>query len=261
MQLPFYKYHGTGNDFILIDNRNLLIQNINTEQIRKLCHRRFGIGADGLMLLKSSSDYDFEMDYYNSDGSGGTMCGNGGRCIVAFARHLGIIDTSTKFIASDGPHEAQFNDEGEVNLKMQNVNTIEENEEYSFLHTGSPHYVRFVFDVNSIDVLTEGKKVRNSEQFKKEGTNVNFVSKIGTGLAVRTYERGVEDETYSCGTGSVASAIAYYSKFNLNQVPINIKTLGGNLQVSFNKIGNNYKNVYLKGPAVLVFEGKIDISV
>ncbi len=259
MLIHFYKYHGTGNDFILIDNRKLLLQKLSTDQIKKLCHRRFGIGADGLMLLKSNPEYHFEMDYYNSDGSGGTMCGNGGRCITAFARHLGIVDNFAKFLASDGPHEANFDTQNLIKLKMQNVNKIAENDEYSFLYTGSPHYVRFVSDVSSIDVFNEGKKIRYSENFKQEGTNVNFVSKIENGLAVRTYERGVEDETYSCGTGSVASAIAYYSKFKTNQNIIEIKTLGGNLQVSFEKKGDCYENVYLKGPAILVFEGEIEI--
>jgi len=259
MLIHFYKYHGTGNDFILIDNRKLLVTELSIDQIKKLCHRRFGIGSDGLMLLKANPEYDFEMDYYNSDGSGGTMCGNGGRCIVAFARHLGIIENDAHFLASDGPHEANFDDKSLVKLKMMNVNTIEEHDGYSFLYTGSPHYVRFEPDVNSIDVFNEGKKIRYSEAYKPGGTNVNFVSKIENGIAVRTYERGVEDETYSCGTGSVASAIAYCSKFNLDQNIIDIKTLGGNLQVSFEKKGNSFENVYLKGPAVLVFEGEVEI--
>jgi diaminopimelate epimerase len=260
MLIHFYKYHGAGNDFIIIDNRKKLLDKLSKDQIKKLCHRRFGIGADGLMLLKANPGYHFEMDYYNSDGSGGSMCGNGGRCITAFARHLGIIDIDAHFLASDGPHEASFDNKNLVKLKMVNVNYLEENDEYSFLNTGSPHYVRFVPDVNSVEVFNEGRKVRYSEKFRQEGTNVNFVSKIENGIAVRTYERGVEDETYACGTGSVASAIAYFSKFHLNQNTIDIKTLGGFLQVSFEKVGNNYENVYLKGPAILVFEGDVEIE-
>jgi len=201
------------------------------------------------------------MEYYNLDGSGGTMCGNGGRCISAFAKHLGIISEKGQFLASDGLHEVYIDKNELVKLKMMSVNKIEENDEYSFLYTGSPHYVQFVENTKSIDVVALGRKIRYDEKFMPGGTNVNFVSGQGSNISVRTYERGVEDETYSCGTGSVASAIAYYSKFNLAQNTINIKTLGGELQVSFEKVGTNYENVYLKGPAVLVFEGDIDIKI
>jgi len=260
MRIHFYKYHGTGNDFIIIDNRSLLINHQNTEWIKKLCHRRFGIGADGLMLLKSSAGYDFEMDYYNSDGSGGTMCGNGGRCIAAFAKHLGIIAKSGNFLASDGPHDVYIDENDLVKLKMLSVNKIDQFENYYYLYTGSPHYVSFVDDVDSVDVFGEGKKIRYDEKFKPGGTNVNFASIKDNLLYIRTYERGVEAETYSCGTGSVASAIAYYLAYNLNQTTINLKTLGGNLQVSFDCIDYKFENVYLKGPAVIVFQGDIEID-
>jgi diaminopimelate epimerase len=259
MRLQFYKYHGTGNDFILIDNRQNEVR-LTKEQINFLCHRRFGIGADGLMLLKSHKNYDFEMDYYNSDGARGTMCGNGGRCITAFAKHLGIIGDSTEFIASDGPHQASIDENELVKLKMIDVERIEENEGYSFLDTGSPHYVEFVDDVTKIDVYAKGKEIRYSEKYKAEGTNVNFVSAEEQGIAVRTYERGVEDETYSCGTGSVASAIAFYKRNKLSDFVIPIKTLGGNLEVTFKEKNNKFTDVFLKGPAKMVFKGEIIVE-
>lgn len=259
MKIQFSKYHGTGNDFILIDARRNSLK-LSKEQISFLCHRRFGIGADGLMFLKSHPDFDFEMDYYNSDGSGGTMCGNGGRCIVTFAKHLGLINDRTTFIASDGSHEASIDKNGLVKLKMVDVSDIEENADYSFLNTGSPHYVKFVDDVSKTDVYNAGKEIRYSENFKDKGTNVNFVSIENKGIAVRTYERGVEDETYSCGTGSVASAIAYYKKNKLTDTTIPIKTLGGNLEVCFENSNSKFVNVYLKGPAKLVFKGEVEIK-
>ncbi len=258
MRLRFYKYHGTGNDFILIDNRQNEVK-LTKEQIGFLCHRRFGIGADGLMLLKSHKDYDFEMDYYNSDGSGGTMCGNGGRCICAFAKHLGIIENNTEFLASDGPHQAYIDEHGFVKLKMIDVEKIEEYYDHLFLDTGSPHYVKFVDDVQKVDVFNKGKKIRYSEKYKSQGTNVNFVSSIEKGISVRTYERGVEDETYSCGTGSVASALAFYKKNNLTYSIIPIKTLGGSLEVSFKESYDKFTDVFLKGPAKLVFKGEITV--
>ncbi|MDF1550216.1 MAG: diaminopimelate epimerase, partial [Bacteroidales bacterium] len=196
MLLHFYKYHGTGNDFILIDNRDKRFDNLNRNQIKVLCSRRFGIGADGLMLLKSHPDFDFEMAYYNADGSGGSMCGNGGRCITAFAKKLGIINANTKFLASDGPHDASIDENGLVKLKMIDVPVYEQQDEFSFINTGSPHYVKFVKNVAEVNVYESGKSIRYSEQFQKEGTNVNFVSAEQDGISVRTYERGVEDETY-----------------------------------------------------------------
>jgi diaminopimelate epimerase len=259
MMLHFYKYHGTGNDFILVDGREGLT-NLTSEQIKKLCHRRFGVGTDGLMILKNIPDFDFQMNYYNSDGSGGTMCGNGGRCIVAFAKHLGIIGNETRFLASDGPHLASIDNQGLVKLKMLDVDYIKETETYSFLNTGSPHHVKFVENADLVNVIEEGKKIRYSDDYKPGGTNVNFVSECDSGIYVRTYERGVEDETYSCGTGSVASAIAYYSRNNSIGTKIPVKTLGGLLEISFDAIDGKFINVYLKGPAKFVFEGKIEIN-
>jgi diaminopimelate epimerase len=199
------------------------------------------------------------MDYYNSDGSGATMCGNGGRCITAFSRDLGIIKDKAEFVASDGLHVAHFELQNLVSLKMKDVIAIEEFPEYSFLNTGSPHYIRFVTDVKQVDVFHEGKKVRYSDKFKDAGTNVNFVSILNNGLAVRTYERGVEDETYSCGTGSVAAAIAWFMRSDKKITTIAISTLGGHLEVSFKTNGKQFSDIYLKGPAVKVFEGEVEI--
>lgn len=257
--MKFFKYQGTGNDFIIIDDRSNSFD-LNMDQIHALCDRRFGIGADGLMLLQEAADYDFRMVYFNSDGTQGTMCGNGGRCLVRFANDLGIIQDSTEFIAVDGPHSAEvFPDK--ISLKMQDVDSIKELENAYFANTGSPHYVGFCKDLKTYNVFENGAKIRYSEQFKNQnGTNVNFVEEIGENeLFVRTYERGVEDETYSCGTGVTASAlIAHHSK-NLKS-PISIKTIGGNLQVSFEKNQkNNYFNIYLIGPAEKVFEGFINL--
>lgn len=258
MQIQFYKYQGAGNDFVLIDCRQKPLS-LTSEQIEFLCHRRFGIGADGLMLLKPHAEFDFEMDYYNSDGSGGTMCGNGGRCIVAFAKFLGIFDTKTTFVASDGPHEATVDDKALVKLKMIDVEQVEEHEGSMFIYTGSPHYIKFVEDIQFEDVYNEGRRIRYSDTYKEEGTNVNFVSRAKNGINVRTYERGVEDETYACGTGSVAAAIAFYKKFTPSSTEIPVKVKGGNLEVSFQESGNKFTNVFLKGPAQLVFKGEIEI--
>lgn len=247
----FYKYQGTGNDFVMIDNRN---GDFSASQayIEHLCHRRFGIGADGLILLQNDPDYDFRMVYYNADGREGSMCGNGGRCAVRFAEDLGVFTNQTKFIAVDGEHLAQANAEV-VSLKMGKVHGLERHDDYDFMNTGSPHYVTYVTDIQAVDVFSEGKKIRYSEDWvKRGGTNVNFVQIINDNtIYVRTYERGVEDETYSCGTGVTAAALSANFRFSI-QSPINIISKGGNLQVSFE---DNFENIYLTGPAVRVFEG------
>lgn len=260
MKINFLKYHGTGNDFILIDNRDNSFPISNTT-IAKICHRRFGIGADGLILLEKSSGYDFKMRYFNSDGNEGSMCGNGGRCIVAFAKHLGIISESTKFMAVDGVHEAYINSENMVKLKMQDINLIKDYKSHLFLNTGSPHVVVFICDHKDFDTYTEGKKIRYSENYRKEGTNVNFVSIINKNtIKVSTYERGVEDETYSCGTGCVAAAISTaFKQNNQNNIELSIQTKGGNLKVYSQKIDNEiFINTYLEGHAELVFSGCIN---
>jgi len=258
--MKFYKYHGTGNDFILIDNRDNSI-NISQSTIKNICHRKFGIGADGLMLLNKHSSFDFEMQYFNSDGNEGTMCGNGGRCIVAFAKKLNIINYSTTFKANDGIHKAIISDTNIVELEMQDVKNITQINNGYFLNTGSPHFVIFSQNINEIDIKTEGKKTRNADSFKPNGTNVDFVELTDNKIFVRTYERGVEDETLSCGTGVTASAIASNFSSDSDISLYQIKTLGGNLEVSFDKISkNHFSNIKLTGPTKLVFEGEININ-
>lgn len=260
MRLHFYKYQGTGNDFILIDNRKNEIQ-LNSEQVKSLCDRRFGIGADGLMLLELEPGADFKMVYFNSDGNQSSMCGNGGRCITAFAKKMGLINDRTKFIAIDGVHEAVIHD-GFVSLKMNDVKSIENNGDHYFLNTGSPHYVKFVEDVNSYNVFEEGKKIRYNERFSEEGTNVNFIEKKDDSVFVRTYERGVENETLSCGTGVTASAlVAAINGAASGKNYCKISTLGGDLRVKFDKVlETNFYNIWLEGPAEFVFEGEIEVK-
>ena len=256
--LSFVKYHGAGNDFIIIDNRAAKIS-LTKVQIAALCHRRFGIGADGLMLLETAPDADFGMLYYNSDGGESTMCGNGGRCMAAFARRLGIvIGKSTSFNAIDGRHEADFGEDGSISLHMQEVRNILHFEDHSELDTGSPHYVQPVHDAAAMDVFAVGRKIRRSRAYADDGINVNFVESLAPGkLRVRTYERGVEDETLSCGTGVTAAAIAATGD-NTGAFSYDIVTPGGNLRVSFNKPAANVAiNVVLTGPAQFVFEGSV----
>lgn len=256
MTVKFYKYQGTGNDFILIDNRTYGLKK-NVGLIKKLCDRRFGIGADGLILLQKKKGYDFEMVYFNSDGNESTMCGNGGRCIVQFAHDLGLIKKTCTFLAIDGKHEGEILRNGNVSLKMKDANMYAE-EFYAFGDTGSPHAVVFEKDVKNHPVVEEGRAVRNLKAFKSiGGANVNYVQVLkGNKIYVRTYERGVEDETLSCGTGVVAASMAsaLYTKKALAKW--SIETPGGSLQVSFTKKGNRFTNVFLIGSAVKVFEGE-----
>lgn len=251
--IKFYKYQGTGNDFVMIDNR-LNTFPASQQFIAFLCHRRFGIGADGLILLQNDETYDFRMVYYNADGNEGSMCGNGGRCAVRFAEDLGIFKNETRFIAVDGEHIAQTTPD-EVYLKMGKVFGIEQHQNYTFMNTGSPHYVQMVQDIEHYEVYTEGKKIRYSDEWaKRGGTNVNFVEIIDNEtIAVRTYERGVEDETYSCGTGVTACCLTMNRNEKMNS-PIKVITKGGNLRVSFNE---DFSDVYLIGPAKQVFEGLV----
>jgi len=260
MELKFYKYQGTGNDFVIIDNRHNEIT-LTTEQVHHLCDRRFGIGADGLMLLSTREGYDFEMVYYNSDGRESSMCGNGGRCLVKFASHMGINKGTYHFIATDGPHDAVIRDNGWVHLKMKDVSGLQHSFSSYILNTGSPHYVKPVGgnDLEEMDVREEGKSIRYSDRFAKEGINVNFVEELPKGIFVRTYERGVEDETLSCGTGVTASALVFAHNDNgFNRVEV--KTLGGHLAVEFNKTGEEqFEDIWLCGPAEFVFSGTIHI--
>lgn len=257
--LHFYKYTGAGNDFILLDNRNKNIQ-LNTSQINQLCNRHFGIGADGLMLLETAADADFHMVYYNSDGNESTMCGNGGRCITAFAKQLGIIQDKTVFTAIDGKHESILHADGQVSLHMIDVNTIQQFETYDQVNTGSPHYVHVCDHVHDLDVKKEGALIRYSPRFKEEGINVNFVEVLAPhSLFVRTYERGVEDETLSCGTGVTACAICSV-KEEVGSHEIQVQTPGGTLRVSFDNIDTQrFQNIWLHGPARFVFEGNIGV--
>lgn len=261
MEIKFYKYQGTGNDFIMIDNRSNSIS-LTNEQVAFLCHRRFGIGADGLILLESEPGFDFRMVYYNSDGNQSSMCGNGGRCITAFAKDLGLIAGKALFSATDGAHEATIDENNRVSLKMQDVKTMELGDDYFYLNTGSPHYVKLVEDIENFDVFNEGRKIRYNERFKEEGTNVNFIEQQNEDIFVRTYERGVEDETYSCGTGVTAAAlVAAVKGISSGKNNCLIKTKGGALEVNFDKVlEQNFYNIWLKGPAVSVFKGSINID-
>lgn len=257
--IPFKKYQGAGNDFVIIDNRaEAWVGRSDTELIQRMCDRRFGIGADGLMLLQNQSGFDFEMVYFNSDGHESTMCGNGGRCLAAFAASLGLLKGNRcHFIAIDGPHDALIASPDWVELRLGDIREVEIGTDYFCLNTGSPHYVRFVKDAMQRDINTEGRAVRYSERFAAEGINVNFVEPTKEGLLVLTYERGVEAETLSCGTGVTASALAYSLKMQQKGAfSIPIITKGGQLEVKFHATDEGFSDVWLCGPAVEVFEGE-----
>lgn len=254
MSTNFYKYQGTGNDFIIIDNRELVFSKENSDLIVQMCDRKFGIGADGLLLLENHATKDFTMVYYNADGKLGSMCGNGGRCIVHFANFLGIIQNETVFEATDGMHEASIVN-GEISLKMNDVSSIIVSEKYSFLDTGSPHHVELVEDIYHYPVKEIGEKLRN-EIYGTEGANINFVSQLSDQeFKVRTYERGVEDETLSCGTGVTAVALAMYETNKTFANVITLHTEGGVLEVRFIENDLSYSSIYLTGPAEQVFKG------
>ncbi len=272
MTLNFYKYQGTGNDFIVIDNTRSSYfpdEKTHTEEIALLCNRHLGIGADGLILLNPSEKYDFHMRYFNADGKEGSMCGNGGRCAVAFAKMLGIIGQETIFSAIDGTHKARIiasnNNQTIISLQLNDAPAPDAYEDHLIVNTGSPHLVIFTEEVTQVAVTTEGRRIRNSEDFETNGINVNFAEVLNNeSLLVRTYERGVENETLSCGTGVTASALAAWSKNirNLGNM-YNIKTLGGSLKVSFSppeKENTPFKDIWLTGPAEFVFKGEIVVS-
>ncbi|SIQ56208.1 diaminopimelate epimerase [Pontibacter lucknowensis] len=257
MALSFYKYQGTGNDFVMIDNRKLTFPATDEQLIKSLCNRRTGIGADGLILLQNHDDYDFEMVYYNADGRLGSMCGNGARCTVRFAKQLGVIEDVAYFLAADGEHQATIERE-EIQLKMTDVVGVERIEDDFYLNTGSPHYVRFVENIDNLDVYAEGRLVRYSPRFNAVGTNVNFVQRLSdNSIYVRTYERGVEDETLSCGTGVTACALI--AGLTGMESPVSVKTPGGNLKVAFEQDGMGFRYIYLIGPAKLVFTGTVPV--
>ena len=261
MRTDFFKYQGTGNDFVIIDNRNGHDIKLTTEQVKKLCDRKFGIGADGLMLLSDKAGYDFEMTYFNSDGREGSMCGNGGRCLIKFADQIGIQKELYKFMAIDGEHEARIDADGIVYLKMNDVDMIVNHHSDFLVDTGSPHYVKLVPALANLDVYKKGREIRYSREFEKEGVNVNFVEQLEEPdkIFVRTYERGVENETLSCGTGVTAAAlVCYHNENGFNEVEV--KTLGGKLNVEFDRIEDGkFRNIWLCGPAQMVFNGSIEI--
>lgn len=259
--MQFYKYQGTGNDFVMIDNRTEFFPKNNTEFIRNLCDRRFGIGGDGLILLENEDTADFRMVYYNSDGNESTMCGNGGRCITAFAHDLGVIGNSATFLAVDGLHHARIEEEN-VALQMIDVprQSVSVNAAFTFLFTGSPHHVVLVENVKEHDVYTEGRNIRYSDLYAPGGTNVNFVEQLSDDrFRVRTYERGVEDETLSCGTGVTAVAIAMNATGKTKRRHISVEVEGGSLTVAFDEDSERFFNVMLIGPAKQVFKGEITV--
>ena len=262
MILNFCKYHGTGNDFIIVDNRE---QNLDLKHpiIKQLCSRHTGIGADGLIFLENSERAEFRMVYFNADGHEGTMCGNGGRCFVSFAKHLGLIKNETKFEAIDGMHNAFIlsHNEKEMTIKisLNDVTEWSESNGSVVINTGSPHYVRFVDDLDKINPYQEGKKLRWNEKFQPEGVNVNFVQIQEDKLHIRTFERGVENITLSCGTGTVASVLAAFLKGKITDTKITAVTPGGDLSVNFNFENKIFRNIWLEGPSKKVFTGQAEI--
>lgn len=257
MELSFYKYQGTGNDFVMIDDRGQKFDDSDLELVAKLCDRKFGVGADGLIIIRNHAEFDFEMIYFNADGSQ-SMCGNGARCAVAFSAFLGILDKKTRFLAIDGRHEA-FIENGLVHLLMGDVARIDENGADFFVNTGSPHHIRFVENVEKYPIFEQGRIVRHDQLYAPAGTNVNFVQKLDTDeIFVRTYERGVENETLSCGTGVTAAALAFGR--DRKAATIKIKTIGGQLAVKFEAAEKGgFNEVWLIGPAQQVFAGKINL--
>lgn len=257
MKLHFEKYHGHGNDFIILDNRSGDIS-LNTDQIKQLCHRRFGIGSDGIILIENMADCDYHMNFYNPDGSQ-SFCGNGSRCALHFARNLGIISDKARFYAIDGFHEGNI--KGEIaSISMNNVDEIESGRDYFYLNTGSPHWVKIVDNLESIDVCSEGKLIRNNERFREKGTNVNFLEISGKSVRSRVYERGVENETFSSGTGTTAVALCAFLVLNSGGTPVKVTTRGGELEVNFQHEGGHvFKNIRLTGIVHRVFSGIVEI--
>jgi diaminopimelate epimerase len=259
--LLFSKYQGTGNDFLIGDNREGSYTFLTAEQIQRICDRRLGVGADGLILLESATGADFLMRYFNADGQPGSFCGNGARCITEFAFRAGLIQQTCTFLATDGLHRAQREENGTISLLMQPVTALYEHTDGQFVDTGSPHLVVPVTELDHLDVATEGRSIRNTERYRSKGVNVNFVQRTEEAqtIRVRTYERGVENETYSCGTGAVAAALCCAEKMTGSQ-QITVLTKGGTLQVRFKKDEAGYAEIWLCGPATYVFETTLDIT-
>ena len=265
MKIQFYKYQGTGNDFVMVDNRSGNFNYNNAEFISSICDRRYGIGCDGLILIEDNNDLDFTMKYFNSDGSELGMCGNGARCVTQFAKKLGIINDSAIFQASDGAHHAEIIDNNYVRVKMNdidmsNYDLIDKNFDNIYLDNGAPHLVINSNDIDKIDVFNEGRKIRYGDKYKHEGVNINFVEFTSNSslCKVRTYERGVEDETLSCGTGAIAVAVVLNYSNIINKEEIKISMKGGNLKVSFSRVGDNFSNIWLSGAVSEIYKGEIN---
>jgi diaminopimelate epimerase len=264
MLVHFSKYQGTGNDFVMVDGRSQDVSSFDTRLIQRLCDRRFGVGGDGLIILEESAKYDFIMRYFNADGTVGTMCGNGGRCIAAFAQQLGIIKGRTTFEGIDGAHSASMLSSGDIRLKLVDVSEIERLEDGYLLHTGSPHFVKLVNHLEEVDVEREGREIGHQGRFGEGGANVNFMEADSASgkIAVRTFERGVEAETWSCGTGVTAAAISAVVHFKADTLSYQIKTRGGTLQVDFEtQDQKHFTQIYLTGPASHVYDGTLEIIV
>ena len=257
MKFPFQKYQATGNDFVIVDNRDGKYS-FTTEQIQNVCDRKFGVGADGIMLIEKDASLDFNLIYYNADGSA-SLCGNGSRAAVKMASSLGMLNGKAKFNAYDGLHEATLLPNGNVRLKMNDVNEVKKWGDDFFINTGSPHFIQFISNGMDFPVFDTGRKIRYSDPFKPGGTNANFVELMSDNcIFVRTYERGVENETLSCGTGVTAAALA--ASFHKYSSPVNVKTLGGELSVEFNlRHDGSFTDIFLVGPAKMVFEGTLEL--
>jgi len=251
----FEKYEGAGNDFVMVDDRDLRFPADNFALVKRICDRHFGVGADGLILVRQHEAENFEMVYYNADGRPGSMCGNGGRAAILWAVHHGMMEEQGSLLAADGVHSARFEDELTISLGMRYVSGIEKLEEGVFIHTGSPHVVLKAEKLREMDVVAEGRKVRYSERWRAQGTNVNFIEETSEGILIRTYERGVEDETLACGTGITAAALAIAHDKGIRKGTIALQALGGKVEVLFEQEGEGYKNIVLRGPARKVFEG------
>ena len=258
MKIKFQKYQGTGNDFIIINNNRLSFPNKNKDLIKHLCDRKFGIGSDGLILIENHAEWDFNMIFFNPDGSQ-SFCGNGSRCAMAFAKELGLISDFAKFNSTDGYHEATINSSGLVKLKMHNVSNIEVSDTHHYMNTGSPHYNSFEKNIDKIDVIARGREIRYNQRFKEIGTNVNFIEQLSLAIKVRTYERGVENETLSCGTGVTACALSTALLGKTQSGEIKVNTKGGDLSVSFTQTDTGFIDVWLIGPTKFVFNGEIEM--
>ena len=258
MQINFWKYQGAGNDFIMVDNRNNQVDTNNLGLIQQLCSRKFGIGSDGIIFIENSEKSDFNMNFFNPDGSK-SFCGNGSRCAVAYAKSIGIDKNEMSFDTIDGVHFATIENDS-ISIKMNDVDKVSQLDEATFADTGSPHYMKFCSDVSRVLVKEEGSKIRYSSTSKEEGVNVNFIQIIGENhIKVRTYERGVEDETLACGTGATACALSFLNKGADGKHLVRVDVGGGTLYIHAEKTGNEFKNIWLQGPAVAVFKGSVDV--